>query len=100
MKMNDLGVIDVNSLKAFFGYFFALAKSPVAIAGFVLFMVAPAPFAIALSRMELSTAYPLSVALSCLIVVLLSTTFFGEPFTLNKILAIAMIIVSLHFLYR
>lgn len=100
MKMNGLGAIEVSSFGAFIGYFFTLAKSPAAIIGVVLFMIAPLPFAVALSRMELSTAYPLSIALSCLIVVPLSAIFFGEVININKIIAIVMIIASLYFLYK
>jgi multidrug transporter EmrE-like cation transporter len=100
MKMNALGAMDVSSFKPAIGYFFALAKSPVALTGVVLFMIAPVPFAIALSRMELSTAYPLSIAMSCLIIVPLTFVFFGEGVSPNKIVAILMIIASLYFMYR
>jgi len=100
MKMNDLGAIQVTSLGSVIQYFFMLAKSAAAMTGFVLFMIAPVPFAIALSRMELSTAYPLSIALSCLMVVPITALFFGETIGANKVIAIVMIITSLYFLYK
>lgn len=100
MKMNELGGIEVSSLKAVLGYFLIFARSPLAVIGVILFLIAPLPYAIAVSRMELSLVYPLSIALSCLIIVPLTFIFFGESVTLNKIVAIAMILGSLYFLYR
>lgn len=100
MKMNELGGIDVSSMKMALGYFLLLLRSPLAMIGAILFIIAPFPYAVAISRMELSLAYPLSIALSCLIIVPLTFIFFGESITFNKIAAIAMILVSLYFLYR
>ncbi|MCM8790632.1 MAG: hypothetical protein NC938_02920 [Candidatus Omnitrophica bacterium] len=100
MRMNELGAIELTSVKAVTGYFLSLVMSPLALVGLILFLLAPLPSAIALSRMELSIAYPLSIALSCLIIVPLASIFFGEIVNMNKILAIVMIIASLYFMYK
>jgi multidrug transporter EmrE-like cation transporter len=100
MKMNTLGAMDVSSLRQAAGYLVALARSPAAVVGVVLFTIAPLPSAVALSRMELSTAYPLAIAFGCLILVPLTALFFGESVSVNKIIAIIMIVMSLYFLYK
>ena len=100
MKMNELGGIEVSSLRMVVTYFLALARSPLAVIGAIIFLIAPLPYAIAISRMELSVAYPLSIALSCLILLPLTFIFFGESVTFNKVAATAMILASLYFLYK
>ncbi len=100
MRMNELGGIQVSSVKVVVDYFLMFIRSPLATLGVVLFLLAPLPYAIAVSRMELSVAYPLSIALSCLILAPLTIIFFGEALTLNKAVAIVMIIASLYFLYK
>jgi multidrug transporter EmrE-like cation transporter len=100
MKMNEMGSIEVGSLKVILNYFMMLVKSPLAVIGVILFMVAPLPYAISISRLELSLAYPLSIALSCLIILPLTFIFFGETITFNKITAVVMILISIYFLYK
>ena len=100
MKINELGEFSFGSFATVVNYFLTLAKSPLAIIGAVAIMAAPFPYAIALSKMELSIAYPLSVALNCILVLFLTVLFLGESLTWNKAGAIAMILVSLFFLYK
>jgi len=99
-KMNALGSVELNSIGAVLCYFIALAKSPMALAGAVLVMAAPIPYAIALSRMELSVAYPVSIALNFLIVLPLSVVFLGEAMNAYKLTGIGLIILSIYFLYK
>ncbi|MFA6078139.1 MAG: hypothetical protein WC779_00110 [Candidatus Omnitrophota bacterium] len=100
MKMNELGGMQVSSVKVLADYFLMFMRSPLAVVGVALFLLAPLPYAVAVSRMELSVAYPLSIALSCLIIVPLTFIFFGESVTANKVIAIFMILGSLYFLYK
>lgn len=99
-KINDLGNIQFDSFRIVLNYFFALARSPQAMLGAIFIMAAPFPYAIALSRLQLSVAYPLSVALNCLLILPLSILYLGESVTLGKLAAIGMIIASLYFLYK
>ena len=99
-KMNALGSVELNSIGAVLCYFIALAKSPMALAGAVLVMADPIPYAIALSRMELSVAYPVSIALNFLIVLPLSVVFLGEAMNAYKLTGIGLIILSIYFLYK
>jgi len=100
MKINHIGVPHLDSFGAIFNYFTTLGRSPLVIVGLFLFFVACLPYAIALSRMELSVAYPVSVALNCLILIPLSIIFLKEDISWSKVTGIGMILTSLYLLYK
>lgn len=100
MKINTLGGFQFNSLGGVFDYFLALMRFPLVIIGAIFVLIVPLPYAIALSKMELSVAYPLSVAFNCLIILPLAAIFLGESITLSKLVAVGLILVSLYFLYK
>ena len=100
LKINTLGNISFGSIASVFNYFLALIKIPGVVAGGIAIFAAPFPYAIALSRMQLSVAYPASVALNCLIIIPLTILFLGEHFTLNKLISVVCLTVSLYFLYK
>ncbi|MCQ9207271.1 MAG: hypothetical protein NG740_05275 [Omnitrophica bacterium] len=100
MKMNSMGGLQINSFMSAITYFFALIKIPLVLVGAVVILTAPLPYAVALSRMNLSVAYPASVALSCLILLPLSVMFLGEPLLWGKSVAIGLLVVSLYLLYK
>jgi len=99
-RINVLGEIPCNSIKALFSYFFELAKSPFADLGLILFALAPFLFAIALSRMEIVVAYPVQIGLNFLILLILALLFLGETITLYKALGIICIIAGILFLVK
>jgi multidrug transporter EmrE-like cation transporter len=99
-KMNLLGQIDFSSFAGFFGYFFSLARYPSAFFGIVAVLVAPVPLAVALSRMQVSVALPMATALNFLVLIPLSILYLGESFTLNKSIAIVLIVASIWLLYK
>lgn len=100
MKINVLAGFQFNSLGAVLNYFFTLAKFPLVIIGAVAILAAPFPYAIALSRMELSVAYPASVALNFLLIIPLTVIFLGEGISWNKAIGIGLILLSLYLLYK
>jgi multidrug transporter EmrE-like cation transporter len=100
LKMNLLGRIDFDSLFGFCGYFVSLAKHPAALLGIIAVLAAPVPLAIALSRMELSVAYPVATALNFLVLIPFSIAILGETFTVTKLLAVGLIAVSVYLLYK
>jgi len=100
LKINELGGIQFESIKTVITYFWNLASFPLAFMGGILIMAAPFPLAIALSRMELSTAYPASVGLNFIILLPLTTIFLGESLVWTKIIAIILIIISLVLLHK
>ena len=100
MKINALGSVQFSSIGTFFNYFLTLAKSPLALLGAAAILAAPFPYAIALSRMQLSIAYPVSVALNCLIIIPLTVLFMGEILTWYKVAGIGFMLISLYLLYK
>ena len=100
MKINTLGNVQLDSIAAVINYFFTLIRIPLVIIGGVAVLIAPLSYAIALSRMQLSVAYPVSVALNCLILIPLTVIFLGEGFNLNKAIGIVLILLSLYLLYK
>jgi multidrug transporter EmrE-like cation transporter len=100
LKMNLLGRIDFESFFGFCGYFVSLAKYPAALLGIIAVLAAPVPLAIALSRMELSVAYPVATALNFLVLIPFSIAILGETFTVTKLLAVGLIAASVYLLYK
>ena len=100
IKINELGAVNFDSLRTILKYCLMLAKSPLAIVGGVFILISPLPYTIALSRMEISTVYPVSVALNFLILIPLTIIFLGENLTISKITGIFLVIVSLYLLYK
>ena len=66
----------------------------------VAVLLAPVPLAVALSRMELSVAYPVATALSFLFLIPFSILFLSEAFTVSKLIAVGLIVVSVWLLYK
>ena len=99
LKMNSLGAVKFDSLRTAFGYFFLLLKSPLVAGGLVLFFVAPFLFAMALSRMEMTVAYPVQVGLNFLLLIILAYLVLGEQLGGLKLLGIILIAIGIVFLY-
>jgi len=100
IKLNELGPVKFDSVKTVVSYFLLLLRSELVIAGVFLFFVAPFLFAVALSRMEISVAYPVQVAFNFLLLVLLAVIFLGESLTLTKTMAIVFALMSMFLLYK
>lgn len=100
LKMNQLGRIDFTSIANVLGYFITLAKHPSAFLGMVAVLLAPVPLAVALSRMELSVAYPAATALNFLFLIPFSVLFLSEALTVSKMIAVGLIVVSVWLLYK
>ena len=100
LKINELKGFSFISISAVTNYFLILAKSPPVIIGGIILIAAPLPYAIALSKMDLSVVYPLTVAISCILVLFLTVLFLGESISWNKILATTMILISIILLYK
>jgi multidrug transporter EmrE-like cation transporter len=74
-------------------YLGALLAQPVVLSAFAAAFGAALCWMLAISKLELSHAYPF-VSLSFVLVLLLSALFFGEPLSLEKVLGVALIIAG------
>ncbi len=99
-KINKLGSVDYSGIYNVLEYLINLAKFPAVWFGTFLILTAPLPYALALSRMELSTAYPVIVTLNALLLIPVAVIFLNETLTLYKILGFIIIIVGLYFIHK
>ncbi|MCA9405544.1 MAG: EamA family transporter [Candidatus Omnitrophica bacterium] len=100
MRLNELGAVQFESFMSIFRYFIELLKSPLVIFGTVLFFLAPFLFAVSLSRMEITVAYPVQVGLNFLLVLVLALIFLGEHLTPLKIVGIVFVCLGVMCLHR
>lgn len=99
MKMNTLGAIKLDSLRSVLEYVVLLLKSPLVSGGVFLFLIAPFFFAVALSRMAISTAYPVYVGLNFFLSIVLAYFVLGEQMAGVKLIGIALIAVGIIMIY-
>ena len=100
VRINELGPVRYESTMIVLKYLLELSKSPIVLFGAFLIIVAPIPYVFALSRMELSTAYPIVVALSALLLIPIAIIFLGESISWYKVMGIIIIIFGLYFIYK
>lgn len=99
-RLNELGAIKMESWSTILSYFVLLIKSPWAMIGVFLFFVAPFLFAVALSRMEVTVAYPAQVGLNFVIIILLALVLLGEQMNFYKIFGIILTLSALYFFHK
>ena len=100
IKINELGAVNYSSIKFVYLFFWELLKYPPAVAGGIVILLSPIPYALALSRLEVSTAYPVLVAFNSMLLLPVSIIFLGEAFTFNKIIGFIFLVIALIFLYK
>ena len=100
LKLNEYGAVKVGSLKSIISYFFLLIKAPLVSSGVILFFLSPFLFAVALSRMEISVAYPAQVGLNFVFLIFLAFFVLGEQMTVYKIAGIILMLISIYFLNK
>lgn len=98
--LNKSGEIKLESVKSIFLYFIELFKSPLAIIGFFSIFISAFIWMAALSRMEISTAYPAATALNFIVVVIIGLILFTETLTIFKIIGIILILISIFLLSK
>jgi multidrug transporter EmrE-like cation transporter len=79
---------------------FAALSQPVFWAGLILFGLALAAYSLALTRLNLSIAYPIMVSMGLVIVVLVSGFYLNESISIIQILGFALIITGVWLVAR
>jgi len=93
------GAIDPGSARGLVGFVTNTLMAPLVLVGLFSIGLSACAWIIALSRMQLSIAYPVAVALNCLIVVSVGLAVFGEAPSWNKFAGIGLLLVSLLILF-
>ena len=97
--LNSLGSIPFSSINEFVNYLLNLIKSPMAIVGGIGYIASPILWFLAMSRLDITLAYPVIVALHIIVAPLLAILFLGEEFTYSKLIAVLSIIFGVIILY-
>ncbi len=100
LRLNQLGALNLSSVKVVLSYVVTFIQAPAVVIGLVLFFVSPFLFAVALSRMEITVAFPVQLGLNFLLVLLLAVLFLGEHLTAVKLFGIAAIVLGIILLNR
>ena len=98
--LQGIKVADLTSIKATMHFLSAVFMSPLALAGFIAIALSACAWIVALSRMEISVAYPVAVALNCLIVVTAGLALYGEVMNWNKLAGLGLLFCSFFLLFR
>jgi multidrug transporter EmrE-like cation transporter len=98
--VHRIGMADATSMKAMVSFLTATFLSPLVLLGLFAIGLSACAWIVALSRMALSVAYPVAVALNCLIVVSTGLGVYGELLNWSKLTGIGLLFCSLVLLFR
>jgi multidrug transporter EmrE-like cation transporter len=99
LKFNEFGPVDFSNGGAVLDYAFKLLSSGMFISAISAYVIAPFLAFVALSKLELSVFYPVSIIFHMMFIVLLAVLL-GEMISLHKIIGIVLIVISLFFLFK
>lgn len=99
-KINEMGTIQLSSFRFVIKYFYELIKSPLIICGIFSIFISAFVWMVALSRMQISIAYPVAVGLNFIVVVTVALIFFKEHLSVEKIIGIVLIFISVFLISR
>lgn len=99
-KINEMGTIQLSSFRFVIKYFFELIKSPLIICGIFSIFISAFVWMVALSRLQISIAYPVAVGLNFIVVVTVALIFFKEHLSVEKIIGIVLIFISVFLISR
>ena len=99
-KINEMGTIQLGSFRFVIKYFYELVKSPLIICGIFSIFISAFVWMVALSRLQISIAYPVAVGLNFIVVVTVALIFFKEHLSVEKIIGIVLIFISVFLISR
>lgn len=99
-KINEMGTIQLSSFRFVIKYFYELIKSPLIICGIFSIFISAFVWMVALSRLQISIAYPVAVGLNFIVVVTVALIFFKEHLSAEKIIGIVLIFISVFLISR
>ena len=99
-KLSQVGPFHFESWSQTFRYFGTLFASPWVLGGFFCLFASAMAWIIALSRLELSVAYPVAIGLNFLVIITVGLTFYQERLDLEKAIGLLLLIGSLFFVCK
>ena len=98
-RLNVLGPINFGSMNEVLTYCVKVVSTLQSFTATFLLLISPIFYGFALSRLSLSTAYPLIIAFTAISLVLASIFILNEAVTFNRLIGLAIIIVGVFFVY-
>ena len=96
-RANIIGRFEFNSLQSSFVYISNFIQHPMVGLGLITFMVGPFFGYIAITRLNLTIAYPVSVILHVLITFFFGIVLLNEPVGFYKIIGMSLLMIGLFF---
>lgn len=100
LRFNELGNINVSSFSLVVNYLINFIKSPYAVFAIFAFIASPLLWFFALSKIELSYGYPVSIALKLILIFLSSYLFLHEKINQSKVIGVILLLISLFLLNK
>jgi multidrug transporter EmrE-like cation transporter len=100
IRLNSLKEIDFNTIGEFFDFCIRFFESPYAVFAVIMLLSSPLLSFIALSRIQISTAYPVLAGFHLFLIESFSHIVLREQPSMNKILGVCCIFVSLFLFYK
>lgn len=97
-KLIQMGEVQLDQFSTFFRYFIKLFSSMEVLIGLAAIFASAIAWMIALSKLDLTIAYPIAIGFNFLVIVVLSVLINGEQLTMNKIYGILLMILALFFI--
>lgn len=98
-RLNLLGPVKYTSIIDVVVYCINVIKTPQTFFASVLLVLSPIFYGLALSKINLSLAYPLIVAFSAIFLVITSYFYLGENITFKQILGTILILLGVFIIY-
>lgn len=100
MKLNEFSLSHLSSFNLIWTFIGKVFHSPLLMSAVITFALAPFLWFIGLSRLNLSSAYPVNVSMHLILIFFFSTFFLGEAITATKVVGAGMLIVSMFLFFR
>mgnify|MGYP006141044775 CR=1 FL=1 len=99
MRLNILGAIQFDSFVNILKYCVKVVSTPVTFFATFFLFLSPVVYAFALSRINLSIAYPLIIAFSSIFLLAFSTIILHETLTTKHMLGVLFILIGIFIIY-
>ena len=99
LRLNFLGPIKFDGIYNVITYCLKIISTPVTFIAAIIIFISPVIYAFALSRMNLSIAYPLIIGFSAIFLLILSYLILNEAITLNNFIGILLILFGISLVY-
>ena len=99
LRLNLLGPIKFDGIYNVITYCLKIISTPVTFIAAIIIFISPVIYAFALSRMNLSIAYPLIIGFSAIFLLILSYLILNETITLNNFIGILLILFGIFLVY-